>query len=63
MGSLGHRSAVAEVFGLESSGFLAWWLWRTIYGSIIGRNSFQRKRPDALRFLRMIMDVYSGAKK
>jgi len=31
MGSLGRRSAVAEIFGLKVSGFLAWWLWRTIY--------------------------------
>lgn len=31
MGSLGHRSAVAEIFGVKVSGFLAWWLWRTIY--------------------------------
>ena len=31
MGLLGHRSAVAEVFGLKLSGFLAWWLWRTVY--------------------------------
>jgi NADH dehydrogenase len=31
MGSLGHRSAVAEIFGLKISGFLAWWLWRTVY--------------------------------
>jgi NADH:ubiquinone reductase (H+-translocating) len=31
MGSLGHRSAVAEVFGFNISGFLAWWIWRTIY--------------------------------
>ncbi len=31
MGSLGHRSAVAEVFGLKLSGVLAWWLWRTVY--------------------------------
>jgi NADH:ubiquinone reductase (H+-translocating) len=31
MGSLGHRSAVAEVLGLRISGFLAWWLWRTVY--------------------------------
>jgi NADH dehydrogenase len=31
MGALGHRSAVAEVFGVKLSGFLAWWLWRTIY--------------------------------
>ena len=33
------------------------------FGSIIGRNSFQRKRPDALRFLRTVMDIYSGATK
>ena len=31
MGSLGHRSAVAEVFGVKMSGLLAWWLWRTVY--------------------------------
>jgi NADH dehydrogenase len=31
MGSLGHHSAVAEVFGFKLSGFLAWWLWRTVY--------------------------------
>src|SRR3989441_219146 len=33
------------------------------FGSIIGRNSFQRKKPDALRFLKTITDIYSGAKK
>ena len=31
MGSLGHHSAVAEILGVGISGFLAWWLWRTIY--------------------------------
>jgi NADH dehydrogenase len=31
MGSLGRRSAVAEVLGIKLSGFLAWWLWRTVY--------------------------------
>jgi len=31
MGSLGHRSAVAEIFGVKISGFIAWWMWRTIY--------------------------------
>jgi NADH dehydrogenase len=31
MGALGHRSAVAEVFGIKLSGFIAWWMWRTIY--------------------------------
>lgn len=31
MGSLGHHSAVAEVFGMQFSGLLAWWMWRTLY--------------------------------
>jgi NADH dehydrogenase len=32
MGSLGHRSAIAELpFGIKISGFAAWFLWRTIY--------------------------------
>jgi NADH dehydrogenase len=31
MGSLGHHSAVAEILGVKMSGFLAWWVWRTIY--------------------------------
>jgi len=31
MGSLGRRSAVAEILGVKVSGLLAWWLWRTIY--------------------------------
>ncbi len=29
------------------------------FGSIIGRNSFQRPKPDALRFLRAIMKIYA----
>ena len=31
MGALGHRSAVAQVFGVKISGFIAWFMWRTIY--------------------------------
>jgi NADH dehydrogenase len=31
MGSLGHRTAVAEIFGIPIAGFVAWFLWRTIY--------------------------------
>jgi NADH dehydrogenase len=31
MGALGRRNAVAEIFGVSVSGFLAWFLWRTIY--------------------------------
>jgi len=30
------------------------------FGSIIGRNSFQRKKPDALRLLDTIMKIYAG---
>jgi fructose-bisphosphate aldolase, class I len=29
------------------------------FGSIIGRNSFQRSKPDALELLRSIMEIYS----
>jgi NADH dehydrogenase len=31
LAALGHRSAVAQVFGVNVSGFIAWWMWRTIY--------------------------------
>ncbi|HKQ18114.1 MAG TPA: class I fructose-bisphosphate aldolase [Candidatus Eisenbacteria bacterium] len=33
------------------------------FGSIIGRNSFQRKRPDAIQLLQRIMAIYSGEAK
>jgi class I fructose-bisphosphate aldolase len=29
-------------------------------GSIIGRNSFQRPKADAIKFLHKIMDIYAG---
>ncbi len=32
-------------------------------GSIIGRNSFQRKKPDALKLLDNIMKIYEGKTK
>lgn len=31
------------------------------FGSIIGRNSFQRKKPDALKFLETVMGIYEGS--
>ena len=30
------------------------------FGSIIGRNSFQRPKADAIKFLQTIMGIYSG---
>jgi NADH:ubiquinone reductase (H+-translocating) len=31
MAAIGQRAGVADVMGVRFSGFLAWWLWRTIY--------------------------------
>ena len=31
------------------------------FGSIIGRNAFQRKKPDALRLADTIMKIHAGA--
>jgi NADH dehydrogenase len=31
LASIGHRTGVAMVFGIKFSGFLAWWLWRSVY--------------------------------
>lgn len=31
LGSLGHGSAVAQIFGMKISGWIAWVLWRSIY--------------------------------
>ena len=33
------------------------------FGSIIGRNSFQRKKPDAVKLLKSIMAIYTGEAK
>jgi len=37
LASIGRRAGVAQIFGLRFSGFLAWWLWRTIYLSKLPR--------------------------
>jgi NADH dehydrogenase len=47
MASLGHTRAVARVFGVRLTGFLAWWLRRTYY-------LFQMPRWD--RRLRIVLD-------
>ena len=33
------------------------------FGSIIGRNSFQRKKADAVKFLTTVIDIYAGTVK
>lgn len=46
LAGLGHRSAVAEVMGMKFSGFIAWWLWRTIY--LMKLPGFERKLRVAI---------------
>jgi NADH dehydrogenase len=31
LASLGHHSGVAMFFGMKFSGFIAWWMWRSVY--------------------------------
>jgi len=31
LAAIGRRTGVAQIFGFKFSGFVAWWLWRTIY--------------------------------
>jgi NADH dehydrogenase len=46
LAGLGRRSAVAEILGLRFSGFIAWWLWRTIY--LMKLPGFERKLRVAI---------------
>jgi NADH dehydrogenase len=47
LASIGERQAVAEIFGFHFKGFLAWWMWRTIYLA---------KLPGTMRKLRVMID-------
>jgi NADH dehydrogenase len=46
LAALGCRTGVAHVFGLDISGFPAWWLWRTVY--LLKMPGFARKLRVAL---------------
>ncbi|MEP7064809.1 MAG: NAD(P)/FAD-dependent oxidoreductase [Gemmatimonadota bacterium] len=37
LASIGQRTGVANILGMKFSGFIAWWLWRTIYLSKLPR--------------------------
>lgn len=47
LASIGHRAAVARIFGINFSGFIAWIMWRTIY---------LMKLPRFDRKLRVVID-------
>ncbi len=46
LAALGRRTGVAQIFGFNFSGFVAWWLWRTIYLMKLPR--FEKKLRVAL---------------
>lgn len=46
LAALGRRTGVAQIFGFHFSGFIAWWLWRTIYLMKLPR--FEKKLRVAL---------------
>ena len=46
LASIGKRSGVANILGINFSGFIAWWLWRTVYLSKLPR--FEKKLRVAL---------------
>jgi NADH dehydrogenase len=37
LAAIGHMTGVASILGINFSGFIAWWLWRTIYLSKLPR--------------------------
>lgn len=47
LAAIGRRTGVARVFGVNFSGFFAWWLWRTVYLS---------KLPRLEKKLRVVLD-------
>jgi NADH dehydrogenase len=47
LAAIGRRTGVARIFGFNFSGFIAWWLWRTIYLA---------KLPRAEKRLRVTLD-------
>ncbi len=44
--AIGGHNAVAEMFGIKLSGFLTWWMWRTVY--LLKLPSFSRKVKVAM---------------
>jgi NADH dehydrogenase len=47
LASIGHHSGVAMLFGVKFSGFIAWWMWRSVY---------VLKLPRLAKKIRVMMD-------
>jgi NADH dehydrogenase len=48
LAAIGHRTGVARIMGVNFSGFVAWWLWRSIYLSKLP--GFEKKVRVALEW-------------
>jgi NADH dehydrogenase len=48
LAAIGRRTGIAQIMGINFSGFIAWWLWRTIYLSKLPR--FEKKLRVALNW-------------
>ena len=48
LASIGHRNAVAVIYGVKLSGFIAWFLWRGIY--LLKLPTFSRKLEVAINW-------------
>ncbi len=46
LASIGHHTGVASMFGFKFSGFIAWWMWRSVYVA---------KLPRLVKKLRVMM--------
>jgi NADH dehydrogenase len=46
LASIGHHTGVASMFGFKFSGFIAWWMWRSVYLA---------KLPRFVKKLRVVM--------
>jgi NADH:ubiquinone reductase (H+-translocating) len=46
LASIGHHTGVASMFGIKFSGFIAWWMWRSVY---------LMKLPRIVKKLRVMM--------
>ena len=46
LAAIGRRVGVAKIFGIKFSGFIAWWMWRTIYLAKLPR--FEKKLRVAI---------------
>ncbi|HEX4179514.1 MAG TPA: class I fructose-bisphosphate aldolase [Caulobacteraceae bacterium] len=52
--AIGDQALFEEVHAIHDGGG---------FGSIIGRNSFQRAKPDALKMLETVMDIHAGSSR